>query len=132
MAPTYKCLVTSGIAALVLAGCVHAEGPAPMPAETPAPMPTTQPAPPSDSPNPDPGAARPSPEPAADACGAGKLSSYVNQLASDDTLAQIRSAASSQTIRVIRPGDAVTMDFRADRLNVEIGDTGRIRLLRCG
>lgn len=33
--------------------------------------------------------------------------------------------------RVIGPGDAVTMDFRADRLNVEIGDSGRIERISC-
>ena len=33
--------------------------------------------------------------------------------------------------RVIGPNDAVTMDFRADRLNVEIGADGRIAKVGC-
>jgi Peptidase inhibitor I78 family len=35
-------------------------------------------------------------------------------------------------VRVIRPGQAVTMDFRGDRLNVEIDERNRVRALRCG
>lgn len=33
--------------------------------------------------------------------------------------------------RVIGPNDAVTMDFRADRLNIEIGAGGRIEKIAC-
>jgi len=33
--------------------------------------------------------------------------------------------------RVINPGDAVTMDFRADRLNIEVGVNGRIDKIGC-
>jgi hypothetical protein len=34
--------------------------------------------------------------------------------------------------RVIGPGMAVTMDFRPNRLNVEIDDAGMIRRVYCG
>jgi hypothetical protein len=37
-----------------------------------------------------------------------------------------------EPIRIIRPGDAVTMDFSLQRLNVEIGADGRITAIRCG
>ncbi|KGJ07997.1 I78 family peptidase inhibitor [Paracoccus sphaerophysae] len=33
--------------------------------------------------------------------------------------------------RVIGPGDAVTMDFRPDRMNVEVGTDGRIAKIGC-
>lgn len=33
--------------------------------------------------------------------------------------------------RVIGPGDAVTMDFRPDRMNVEVGPDGRIAKIGC-
>ena len=33
--------------------------------------------------------------------------------------------------RVIGPGDAVTMDFRPDRMNVEIGPDDRIAKIAC-
>ena len=35
-------------------------------------------------------------------------------------------------VRVIRPGDAVTMDFLADRINFMIDDNGRIAKISCG
>ena len=34
--------------------------------------------------------------------------------------------------RAINPGDMVTQDFRPDRLNIEIGEDGRIKQFRCG
>lgn len=37
-----------------------------------------------------------------------------------------------EPIRIIHPGDAVTMDFSPRRLNVEIGMDGRIAAIRCG
>jgi len=35
-------------------------------------------------------------------------------------------------VRVIRPDDIVTMDFRPDRINFMIGPDERIREVRCG
>lgn len=35
-------------------------------------------------------------------------------------------------LRWVRPGVPVTQDYVADRLNVIVGDTGRIEALRCG
>lgn len=93
------------------------------PADAPAPSPTSQPAPPSDSPKPSPGA---------DECGAGKLGAYVNQLPSTETMTGIRAAIGHDRIRTIKPGDAVTMDHRPDRLNIELGEDGRIKVVRCG
>ncbi|MGB3316144.1 MAG: I78 family peptidase inhibitor [Albidovulum sp.] len=37
-----------------------------------------------------------------------------------------------EPIRIIRPGDALTIDFSLQRLNVEIGLDGRITAIRCG
>lgn len=36
------------------------------------------------------------------------------------------------TIRVIRPGTAVTKDFRIDRLNVDVDESGKITRIYCG
>ncbi|WP_343116448.1 I78 family peptidase inhibitor [Ostreiculturibacter nitratireducens] len=35
-------------------------------------------------------------------------------------------------VRLIRPGTAITMDYRQERLNIEIGRTGRIIQVYCG
>lgn len=76
-------------------------------------------------------AAEPAP-PSEDECGSGKLGAFLNLAASEDVLARLRATVSHDRIRVIHPGDAVTMDYRADRLNVELGTDGRIARLRCG
>jgi hypothetical protein len=44
--------------------------------------------------------------------------------------AQRRSGA--RTVRVIRPGDAVTMDYRVDRLNIELDADGKVARFNCG
>lgn len=36
------------------------------------------------------------------------------------------------TLRLVRPGEAVTMDYQTDRLTVELDEDGVIRALRCG
>lgn len=86
--------------------------------------------------------ALPMPEPtvAADAtateaeetCGAEKLGRWLNSLPSDSVKAEIAEAAGHERIRYITPGDAVTLDYRPDRLNIETGTDGRIKLFRCG
>ena len=37
-----------------------------------------------------------------------------------------------QTVRIIRPGMAVTMDYSAERLNIEIDPVERIAAVYCG
>lgn len=34
--------------------------------------------------------------------------------------------------RVIRPGSAITMDFRANRMNIDVSHSGRILRIWCG
>lgn len=43
-----------------------------------------------------------------------------------------RAASGALRARVIKPGEAVTMDADPQRLNIEVDDTGKIRRLRCG
>lgn len=115
--------------ALSLAACGRADHQAPAPTESLKPLPSAQPQPPVPAPDASESHAAMTER---DECGAGKLSGYLNQLPAQDTLAKIRAAAGHDRIRTIRPGDAVTMDMRPDRLNIEIGEDGRIKLFRCG
>lgn len=71
-------------------------------------------------------------EPDASECGADKLDRWLNVLPTDTVREEIRETVGHDRIRYIAPGDVVTMDFRPDRLNVETGDDGRIKLFRCG
>ncbi|GIX15104.1 MAG: hypothetical protein KatS3mg118_3063 [Paracoccaceae bacterium] len=70
----------------------------------------------------------PGPAPARDACGAARLQRFVGR-----PYAELRPRLDPRLpTRVLRPGDVVTMDYRADRLNVELDRRGRIRRIRCG
>ncbi|MDR6212453.1 I78 family peptidase inhibitor [Paracidovorax wautersii] len=44
--------------------------------------------------------------------------------------ARVRSGA--QMARVLRPGQMITKEFDAQRLNLEVDGTGRITAVRCG
>ncbi|MDO9127217.1 I78 family peptidase inhibitor [Parvibaculum sp.] len=50
----------------------------------------------------------------------------------DEAREAIEARQGIETVRVIRPGDAVTQDFREGRLNVELDEEGKIATLRCG
>ena len=67
------------------------------------------------------------PDPVADACGASGLQQLVGQPAS--TLETMRF---SQQLRVINPGQMVTMDYLEGRLNIAIDDQDRISRVYCG
>lgn len=72
-----------------------------------------------------------SPPPPQGSCGAEKVGSYVGTVMSDEVLVKIRSASGAQNVRVVGPHDAMTMDFREDRLTITKDDAGRIKTLRC-
>lgn len=62
-----------------------------------------------------------------DACGASGLQSLVGQPA-----ALLETMRFGVPVRVIRPGMAVTMDYRADRLDIEIDRRETISRVTCG
>lgn len=106
----------SGMAmmAMMLAACQpQAQGP-----ENTAPAPSPAPAPPPAL-------------PAADACGAAKLAAYVGLGDSPARRAAIAAESGARTIRWLTPGMAVTMDYRPDRLNADIGADGRYTGFNC-
>ena len=46
--------------------------------------------------------------------------------------AEAQRLTGARSIRWIRPGDMVTMDYREDRLNIELDERNRVKRLRCG
>lgn len=50
----------------------------------------------------------------------------------DEAEEAIEAREGIETVRVIRPGDMVTKDFREGRLNVELDDQGEITKIYCG
>lgn len=66
------------------------------------------------------------PDPPQDACAADGYQGLIGQPRS--ALAQMTFPIGT---RLIGPDDAVTADFRPDRLNIEYGRTGRIEKVSC-
>ena len=65
-------------------------------------------------------------------CQADPGQQYVGQAASDDVVSQAQSATGAKTVRVLKPGMAATMDFRDDRLNLQLDDHDVIVKVSCG
>ncbi len=61
------------------------------------------------------------------ACGAPDLQYLVGQ-----DVAAIAAMTFAQPMRLIRPGMAVTMDFSAERLNIQLDDAEKIVAVTCG
>ncbi len=70
------------------------------------------------------------------ACGPAPMAEPQNACAAPDLighpLTDLPSAGGWGTLRVIHPGDAVTEDFSATRLNVYVDENAVIRNLTCG
>ena len=45
---------------------------------------------------------------------------------------QARKDSGAKTARTLKPGQVVTMEFNADRLNLDLDDTGAVTAVRCG
>ena len=66
------------------------------------------------------------------ACNAARLQNLVGQQATQALGAEAVRTANARTLRWIRPGMAVTMDYRTDRLNIHIDNQNRITQVNCG
>lgn len=75
---------------------------------------------------------RPTPVDPVRECDAARIQTLVGRDAAPATIKQAQEQANARTVRVIKPGMAVTMDYRTDRLNVELDDANKITALRCG
>ncbi len=67
-----------------------------------------------------------------DQCGASLVQTFMGLRANDVLRTEVAQRSGAATVRWIEPGMAVTMDFRADRLNAELDEDGVIRTIRCG
>lgn len=65
-------------------------------------------------------------------CVAEPVQDLVGRPATAELGADALRRSHSRTLRWIRPGDAVTMDFREDRLNINLDAQGNVERLNCG
>lgn len=66
------------------------------------------------------------------ACNASKVKALVGQSRSDLIEAEAIRLTGANMVRWIMPGSAVTKDFRIDRLNLNLDDSGKILSGGCG
>ena len=65
-------------------------------------------------------------------CNAEPAQSYVGKPASDPNLQAAFKASGAKGMRSIKPGQAVTMDYREDRVNIYQDASGNIERISCG
>ena len=65
-------------------------------------------------------------------CNAEPAQSYVGKPASDTDLQAAFKASGAKGMRSIKPGQAVTMDYREDRVNIYQDASGNIERISCG
>lgn len=61
------------------------------------------------------------------ACGADMLQPMIGQ-----PEGEIHESSLPHPYRIIHPGQAVTMDYNPNRLNIEINEEGRVEAVECG
>lgn len=66
------------------------------------------------------------------ACNADGARWAIGQAVDDDVVNRVLRDTSSRDARVLRPGDMATMDFRPDRVNIDVNERGAITGIRCG
>lgn len=65
-------------------------------------------------------------------CDAAKVQDVLGKPRSDALAQDARRRAGAGTVRYLTPDMVVTMEFRGDRLNLHLGEDGRVGSARCG
>lgn len=70
-------------------------------------------------------------EPEGGVCSIDRASALIGRVASVELGAEALRLTGGRSIRWIRPGQAVTMDYRPDRLNIELNAQNRVVRFGC-
>ena len=65
-------------------------------------------------------------------CNAQPAQSAVGQSSTASVMESARVRSGAQMARILRPGQMITKEFNAQRLNLEVDANGRILAVRCG
>ena len=65
-------------------------------------------------------------------CDADGLGNLIGRAATRELGEEALRRSGARTLRWIRPGDVVTMDYRLDRLNIHLDARGRVARFACG
>ena len=66
------------------------------------------------------------------ACNADAARGAIGKAATPEVVEQARREAGAAIARVLRPGQVVTMEYRGDRLNVDVDEGNVVTGVRCG
>ncbi|PNQ93821.1 hypothetical protein CCU68_04340 [Pseudomonas gingeri NCPPB 3146 = LMG 5327] len=56
----------------------------------------------------------------------------IGKQVSAELLEQARSRSGAQSARILGPDDMVTLEYRSDRLNLNVDSTGKVERVNCG
>ena len=73
----------------------------------------------------------PAPAPGVE-CNSNGLDGLIGRTRSPETTAEAKRLSGANVVRYLTPGMMVTMEFRADRLNLHLGTDGKVGSARCG
>ncbi|RZJ50486.1 MAG: proteinase inhibitor I78 [Acidovorax sp.] len=79
-----------------------------------------------------PSASAPPTPPATGQCTAQPAQGAVGQNSTSTVVETARARSGAQIARILRPGQMITKEFNAQRLNLEVDATGRIVAVNCG
>ncbi|MDM8347370.1 I78 family peptidase inhibitor [Pseudomonas sp. sp1636] len=65
-------------------------------------------------------------------CNAEAVQALLGETATAAQVEQARQQAGARSVRVLAPGDAVTLDYNSRRLNIEIDEAEAIERINCG
>jgi outer membrane PBP1 activator LpoA protein len=65
-------------------------------------------------------------------CSVEQVQVVLGQIASAEQIEQTQQQANAKFLRVLAPGDAATMDYNPQRLNIHIDESETITRLTCG
>lgn len=76
--------------------------------------------------------APPAPPAVATACDDSQAQWAIGKKVSEADVEQARKDSGAEIARTLKPGQMVTMEFNANRLNLDLDDTGAVTAIRCG
>ena len=60
------------------------------------------------------------------------LDKFVGREVTTELTAELLRASGAKTVRLVRPGSMITMDYRDDRLTVRVSEQNRVIAANCG
>jgi hypothetical protein len=65
-------------------------------------------------------------------CNAEQVQSLLGELANNHTVEHAHRLSGARSTRVLSPGDMITLEYDAQRLNIEINEAETIERINCG